>query len=68
MNWNFDGSRHGKSSADGEAGVVKSSLGRLPKDDRILIDSASDVFNVLNASPLSKPTGNSRRHFLFCGC
>ena len=68
MNWNFDRSRHGKSSADGEAGVVKSSLGRLPKDDRILIDSASDVFNVLNASPLSKPTGNSRRHFLFCGC
>ena len=52
LTWNFFGSRHGKSAADGEAGVVKSTLARLLKDENILIDNAADLFRVVSSSRL----------------
>lgn len=63
--WNFYGSRHGKSSADGETGVLKSALGRMTHDTSTVIDSAHDVYTALHSSPLLIEDGMSRRHIYF---
>lgn len=63
--WNFFGSRHGKCAADGEAAVVKSFLTREATNWGVIIDDATQVFNMLSRSDLVKVDGNSRRHFYF---
>lgn len=63
--WNFFGSRHGKSPADGEAAVVKTFLSRQATGTDIIIDNAQQVFSCLTKSDLLKPDGSSRRHFYY---
>ena len=63
LTWNFFGSRHGKCSADGEAGVVKTFLTQEATQTNIILDNAYQVYNHLVASELYRPTGSSQRHF-----
>lgn len=64
--WNFFGARHGKCSADGEAGVVKTFLSQEARLPSMLLDNSNQVYLHLNSSDLHIDTGSSRRHFYFC--
>lgn len=63
--WNYFGSRHGKSSADGETAVVKTFLGSEVTDTNLVLDNAKEVFTHLVNSERYIVNGESRRHFYF---
>ena len=63
--WNFYGSRHGKSSSDGETGVVKTFLHQEVKRSDVVLDNAKDVYRHLCQSDRHIVSGGSRRHFYF---
>ena len=63
--WNFYGSRHGKSAADGEAAVVKTFLSTSSTKNEVILDNAEQVFSYLTESDLHILDGHSRRHFYF---
>lgn len=64
ITWNFFGSRHGKSAADGEAAVVQT-LTRQSAMQDLVLDNAEQVYNHLVMSELHIVDGLSRRHFYF---
>ena len=63
--WNFFGSRHGKSAADGEAAVVKTFLANESAQTDLILDNAKQVYQHLSNSHLQILDGPSRRHFYF---
>ena len=66
ITWNFYGSRHCKSEADGEAAVVKNALDRRVKSEQLTLNDGRDCFNLLNSSDLTCPqTNGSLRHFYY---
>jgi len=61
--WNFYGSRHGKSEADGESAVVKGILGRaIPARELTLTSSVSVVEFLQQEGEYEILVGKSRRH------
>ena len=66
ITWNFYGSRHGKSEADGESAVVKNYLDRCIKAEQLTLDTAFSCYQQLAASHLATTqTDNTLRHFYF---
>ena len=65
ITWDFYGSRHGKSEADGESAVVKNALDRKVKAQQLTLHSAYDCYESLKASSLAAPASNTMRHFYF---
>ena len=63
--WNFFGSRHGKSAADGEAAVIKTFLRIESTKNDLILDNAQQVFDHLSRSHLHTLDGSSRRHFYY---
>lgn len=63
--WNFYGSGHGKSSSDGESGVIKTFLHNASKNPNLLLDDAKSVYDYLIRSDRLIIDGDSRRHFYY---
>ena len=65
LTWNFFGSRHGKCEADGEAAVVKNFLDRIVRARGIVMNTAKDVYDLLNSSERAIHSGSSQRHMYY---
>lgn len=61
----FYGSRHGKSSSEGETIALKYFLFQETKRADVIIDDPKGVFNHLCNSDRLIVSGSSRRHFYF---
>jgi len=64
ITWNYYGSRHGKSEADGESAVIKSFVDSSIKGQQLTVNGAGEVFTLLQNS-LQIEHGLSRRHFYY---